>query len=288
MKTPRRIENTFKKIVDFFNELRRDRYGLVGFAMLLSIIIIALLVPYLPIPYFNAMEYPLLSPPNTMNIFGTDNLGRDVFSRTLWGARTSLAVGFISAGLSSIIGILLGSLAGYFRGKVDDIISAITNIFLTIPAFFLSLVLLAIFGSSIYLIMLVIGLTTWPTTARVMRAQVLSVKERTFVEAAKAIGASDFRILFTHVIPHALPPAIAYTILQVGSAIMIEAGLSYLGLGDPNYPSWGRMIYEGQTYIMSAPWISLIPGMFLVYTVLSVNFLGNSLLKILSPKLKQT
>jgi len=131
---------------------------------------------------------------------------------------------------------------------------------------------------------LAITVTTWPMIARIMRAQVMSVKERLFVEAARAIGAGNLRILFKHVIPHALPPALAYTILEIGAAIMMEAGLSYLGLGDPNYPSWGRMIYEGQVYVISAPWISLIPGAFVVYTLTGINLLGNGLMRVLVPR----
>ena len=278
---------TFRRYLANLNDLLRDPYGLAGFVMIVSMILVAFLVPYLPIPYFNAMEFPRMHPPSLQYPFGTDNLGRDMLARTLWGARTSLMVGFAAAGLSSLIGIVLGSLAGYFGGRVDAVINGITNVFLVIPAFFLALVLLAIFGSSIYLIMLAIGVTTWPITARIMRAQVMSTKERLFIEAARAVGAGNLYILIKHVIPHALPPALAYMVLQVGSAIIIEAGLSYLGLGDPNFPSWGRMIYEGQPYITSAPWISLVPGAFLVYTVLGINFLGNALLKLLAPKLRE-
>jgi peptide/nickel transport system permease protein len=265
----------------------RDRSVVAGIVMLSFIGLLAVLVPYLNVPYFNSMDFPRFSPPSPKNPLGTDHLGRDMLARVLWGARVSLAIGICAAGLASIIGIVLGSVSGYFRGRVGAVIDGLINVFQVIPAFFLALVLLVIFGSSLYLLMLVIAVTTWPMIARIMRAQVLSVKERLFVEAAKAIGCGDIHILFKHVIPHAIPPALAYTILEIGSAIMMEAGLSYLGLGDPNYPSWGRMIYEGQPYIVSAPWISLIPGVFLVYTVIGVNLVGNGLLKIFNPKLAQ-
>jgi len=284
VRKPHRICNG---ISNFIRELAFDRYGVTGLLMLATISILAALAPCLPIPYFNSMDFPRMLPPSPQHPFGTDHLGRDMLSRVLWGARTSLMVGIAAAGISSLIGIILGSLAGYFGGRIDEVVSGVTNIFLVIPTFFLALILLALFGSSIYLVMIAIGVTTWPTTARVMRAQVLSAKERLFVEAARAVGATDLYILFRLVVPSALPPALAYTILQVGSAIMIEAGLSYLGLGDPNFPSWGRMIYEGQIYITTAPWIALIPGAFLVYTVLGINFLGYSLLKLLTPKLRE-
>jgi len=262
----------------------RGRDTIAGLVMVSSIAILAATVPYLNLPHFNSMEFPRLIPPSYRNPFGTDHLGRDIFTRVLWGARISLMIGFCAAGLASLIGIALGSISGYFRGRVGMVIDAIIDIFQVIPAFFLALILLVIFGSSIYLLIIAITVTTWPMIARIMRAQVMSVKERLFVEAARAIGAGNLRILFKHVIPHALPPALAYTILEIGAAIMMEAGLSYLGLGDPNYPSWGRMIYEGQVYVISAPWISLIPGAFVVYTLTGINLLGNGLMSVLVPR----
>lgn len=262
----------------------RSRDTIAGLIMVGSIATLAVAVPYLNLPHFNSMEFPRLTPPSYRNPFGTDHLGRDIFTRVLWGARVSLMIGFCAAGLASLIGIVLGSISGYFRGRVGMVIDAVIDVFQVIPAFFLALVLLVIFGSSIYLLIIAITATTWPMVARIMRAQVMSVKERPFVEAARAIGAGNLRILFKHVIPHALPPALAYTILEIGAAIMMEAGLSYLGLGDPNYPSWGRMIYEGQVYVVSAPWISLVPGAFVVYTLIGINLLGNGLLRILVPK----
>lgn len=264
-----------------------DKGIIAGLVMIFSVSILAVYVPYMGLPHFNSMNFPRLSPPSSRNILGTDHLGRDMLTRVLWGARVSLMIGVCAAGLASIIGILLGSISGYFRSKVGTVIDSLTNIFQVIPAFFLALVFLVVFGSSLYLLMLVIAVTTWPMIARLMRAQVMSVKERLFVEAAKAVGCRDLRILFKHVVPHAIPPALAYTILEIGAAIIMEAGLSYLGLGDPNYPSWGRIIYEGQPYIISAPWISLVPGAFLVYTIVGINLIGNGLLKIVSPKLVQ-
>ena len=264
----------------------KDNYGAIGLAILTFIVIIALMAPYLPLPDPNDISAPAFLPPSFDHPLGTDNLGRDLLSRVIWGARTSLSVGIVAAGISATIGILLGALAGFFGGKVDDVISRIIEIFLMMPTFFLVLLIVAVFGSSITYIMIVIGLTTWPTTARITRAQVLSVKELAFVEAARASGASSWRILFRHVLPNAIHPAIANMVLQMGQAIMIEAALSYLGLGDPNYPSWGRIIYEGQPYILTAWWIPLFPGIALVLTVLAINFVGDASLRTLSPKLR--
>lgn len=171
-------------------------------------------------------------------------------------------------------------------GLIDSVISRIMDVFFVIPIFSIALTLVAIYGSNIYLIMLIIGATTRPTTARIMRAQVYVVREHPCVEAVKALGAGDLRIMIRHVLPASIPPAIANTILLVGNAIIIEAGLSYLGLGDPNMPSWGRIIYEGQPYVVSAWWISLFPGVFLVITVLGLNFLGDSLYRIFTPRIR--
>lgn len=279
-----------RRLVEALETLRvilRDNYGLAGLVITSSIIALGLLAPYLPLPDFNAADYPRLQPPSLEHLFGTDYLGRDLLSRVIWGARISLLVGFVAAGISAVIGILLGTLAGYFGGFVDAVISRVIEIFFMIPTFFIALTLAAIYSSNIYMLMFIIGITTWPVTARIMRGQVLIAREYLYVEAAKAMGASDLRIIFRYVMPVSIQPAIANTILQVGNAIMIEAGLSYLGLGDPNYPSWGRLIYEGQPYVSTAWWISLIPGIFLLLTVLGINFLGDALNRVYNPRLRQ-
>lgn len=265
----------------------RDKFGLAGLAIVVTITILGILAPYLPLPDFNSTEFVRFMPPSPEHPFGTDYLGRDLLSRVIWGARVSILVGFIAAGIASILGIILGTLAGYYGGVIDSIVSRVIEIFFVIPTFFIALTLAAVYGSNIYLLMLIIGLTSWPTTARIMRAQVLVARELPYVEAARAMGSNDLRIIVKHIIPISVQPAIANMILQVGSAIIIEAGLSYLGLGDPNIPSWGRLIYEGQPYIGTAWWLSAFPGLFLTITVLGLNFLGDSLYRILSPKIAQ-
>ncbi len=275
-----------RRLLSQFKQLLKDRYGLTGTIIFAFMVAIALLAPYLPIPDPNDISAKAFLPPSPKHPLGTDHLGRDLLSRIIWGARTSLAVGIIAAGISALVGIMLGALAGYFGGIVDDVISRIIEIFLMMPTFFLVLFIVAVFGSNMAYIMIVIGLTTWPTTARITRAQVLSVREMTFVEAARAVGAGSRRILFKHVLPNAIHPAIANMVLLIGQAIMIEAALSYLGLGDPNFPSWGRIIYEGQPYILTAWWIPLFPGIALVLTVLSVNFIGDAFLRVMTPRFK--
>ena len=275
-----------RRLLSQFKQLLKDKYGLTGTIIFAFMVAIALLAPYLPIPDPNDISAKAFLPPSPKHPLGTDHLGRDLLSRIIWGARTSLAVGIIAAGISALVGIMLGALAGYFGGIVDDVISRIIEIFLMMPTFFLVLFIVAVCGSNMAYIMIVIGLTTWPTTARITRAQVLSVREMTFVEAARAVGAGSRRILFKHVLPNAIHPAIANMVLLIGQAIMIEAALSYLGLGDPNFPSWGRIIYEGQPYILTAWWIPLFPGIALVLTVLSVNFIGDAFLRVMTPRFK--
>ncbi|HWQ17698.1 MAG TPA: ABC transporter permease [Sulfolobales archaeon] len=274
----------FDNVVSLLTLAYRDKSGLLGLIIVSLIALIGIIVPYLPLPYYDDTKFQRFSPPSLEHPFGTDHLGRDVFSRALWGARTSLIVGLVAAGIASLIGIILGAISGYWGGLVDEIIGRVIDIFLLIPGFFLALLLVAIYGSNIMLLVIVIGITTWPVTARVMRAQVLSVKSLPYVEVARALGSSNSRILLIHIIPSAIQPVIALTVLQIGSAIVIEAGLSYLGLGDPNFPSWGRIIYEGQLYILSAWWITIFPALLLLITILGFNLLGDFLYRVLTPK----
>ncbi len=276
-----------KRMHELWRRFKKNKGGVVGLYIFLTILLIAVFVPFLPIYDPNSTQFESFLPPSISHPFGTDELGRDVLSRVLWGTRTSLSVGFGAALVSSLVGIVLGSIAGYFGGLIDDFLSRVTEVFLMIPAFFLILLIAAIYGSSIYYVMLVIGLVTWPSTARIIRAQILSLKEREFIYAEKVIGASAFRILFLHLMPNAIQPVIANVILQIAAAILIEAGLSFLGLGDPNAISWGRMIYSGSTYILSSWWIAFFPGLALVITVASLNMIGDALATVLSPKLEE-
>ena len=225
--------------------------------------------------------------PGTQYWMGTDNLSRDLFSRVIWGGRLGLLVAVVSAGIASVLGVVVGGLAGYYGGWVDDVLSRAIDIFLMIPTFFLALLIIALFGSSIFLIMVVIGLTTWPRPARIMRSQVLTLKSRTFVKATRVSGASNYQILFRHIIPNGIPPVITTGTLLMGSAILIEAGLSFLGLGDPSTTSWGRMIQLGQRHIRIAPWMSVFPGVAMLVMVTSFNLLGDALNRALQPQLQE-
>ncbi|MBO3801150.1 MAG: ABC transporter permease [Thermoproteota archaeon] len=280
-------KNLLESVRDFWNKYKKNKGGVIGLYSLLIILLVAVVVPFLPIYDPNSIQFGSFMPPSLAHLFGTDELGRDVLSRVLWGTRTSLSVGFGAALVSSLAGIILGSIAGYFGGLFDEVISRITEIFLMIPAFFLILLIASIYGSSIYYVILVIGLTTWPSTARIIRAQTLSLKEREFIYAQKVIGSSASRVLFIHLIPNAIQPVIANSILQVASAILLEAGLSFLGLGDPNLISWGKMIYNGSIYIFSSWWIAFFPGLAIVITVASLNMIGDALATVLNPRLEE-
>jgi len=271
-------------LVRFWRIYSRDKLGMLGLLILSGITLLSLLAPYLPLKDPFAIVYRRFLPPSFEHPLGTDHLGRDVFSRVIWGSRTSLVIGFIAAGISALIGTTLGSIAGYYGGLIDDILTRIIDIFLMIPAFFLILFIIAVYGSNIIYVMIVIGLLTWPSNARIMRAQVLSIREREFVQAAILMGVSNIKVLIKHIIPNAIHPVIANSILQAAGAIIIEAGISYLGLGDPNAVSWGRIIYEGQSYITSYWWISFFPGVAIAITVLSLYLVGETLSKIFNPK----
>lgn len=229
----------------------------------------------------------VLMPPSCTHIFGTDQLGRDVFSRMIWGAQISLKVGFVATGISIFIGAILGALAGYYGRWVDTIIMRFVDIMLCFPSFFLILAVIAILEPSIWNIMIVIGLTSWMGITRLVRADFISLKERDFVQAAKVIGASDFRIIFSHILPNATASVLVAATLGVAGAILTESALSFLGIGvQPPTPSWGNILTAGKNNIDIAWWLSLYPGLAILITVLGYNLLGEGIRDSLDPRLK--
>lgn len=265
--------------------IRSDRQlsaGVIGIIVLLLIVVFAkFLAPMDPYNYGADMLNGL---GENSHILGTNHMGQDIFSMIIYGVRTSLMVAVISALISGILGVLIGGIGGYLGGKVDAVISEIINIFMMLPTFFLILLIIALFGNSIYNVMIVIGITTWPSNAKLMRAQALSLRERTFVKSATAMGETKLQILFKYIIPNGIFPVIANTTMGMSNAILTEAGLSFLGLGDPNIISWGQMIFTGKQYITSAWWISTFAGIAIVVTVLVFYFLGDGLNHVLNPK----
>lgn len=257
----------------------------LGIVMVMSLI--ALLAPWLA-PYDPATLHldHILAPPSSTFLLGTDALGRDVFSRLLFGARVSLWVGFVSVSISVLIGLTLGLLAGYFGGWTDELIMRGVDVMLCFPSFFLILAVIAFLEPSLTNIMIVIGLTSWMSVARLVRAETLSLRERDFIAAASLAGAGSVRIILMHILPNALAPVLVSATLGIAGAILVESSLSFLGLGvQPPFPSWGNMLMEGKDVLEIAPWLPLYPGLAILITVLGYNLLGESLRDILDPRL---
>ena len=266
------------------------RHGMLatGLVIVLGMSLLALLAPWLA-PY-DPMEPNLdviLAPPSPLHLLGTDELGRDLLSRLLYGARVSLWVGFVAVGISVVIGVVLGLLAGYFGGLTDELIMRGVDVMLCFPSFFLILAVIAFLEPSLTNIMVTIGFTSWMGVARLVRAETLTLRERDFVAAAKLAGASPARLLLVHILPNALAPVLVSATLGVAGAILVESSLSFLGLGmQPPEPSWGNILMEGKNVLEIAPWLSLYPGLAILITVLGYNLLGESLRDLLDPRLK--
>ncbi len=273
---------------DFWYSFLKNKMAITGGIVVILLFIVSIfaswIAPYDP----NAINLQkVLLSPSLDHIFGTDQLGRDVFSRMVWGAGISLKVGFVATGVSICIGVILGALAGYYGKWVDTLIMRFVDIMLCFPAFFLILAVIAILEPSIWNIMIVIGLTSWMGITRLVRADFISLKERDFVQAARVIGASDLRIIFRHILPNAMASVLVAATLGVAGAILTESALSFLGIGvQPPTPSWGNILTAGKNNIDIAWWLSLYPGLAILITVLGYNLLGEGIRDSLDPRLK--
>lgn len=265
-----------------FKSDRQLRFGVIGIFILLLIIIFADFIARKDPRSFDFQR--LVSPGTEGHILGTNHLGQDVYAMLVHGVSTSLKVAIISSFISGALGVLIGGLAGFLGGKVDLVISELINIFLMIPTFFLILLIIALFGNNIVNVMIVIGITTWPSNAKLMRAQALSLRERVFVKSAIALGETKTQILFKYILPNGIFPVVANTTRGMAGAILTEAALSFLGLGDPNIISWGQMIYQGKAYVTTAWWISAFSGLAIIVTVIIFYMLGDGLNHVLNPK----
>jgi len=274
---------------EFWGRLKRNRMAMTGLALVLGLFVVSVFAPWLA-PYDpNQIDLKqVLMPPSPAHLLGTDTLGRDVFSRIIYGSRVSLKVGFVAVGLATLIGLCVGALAGYYGGWVDSALMRLVDLMLCFPAFFLILAVIAVLEPSIWNIMAVIGLTGWMGVARLVRAEFLSLREREFVTAARALGAGDARLILRHMLPNALAPVMVSATLGVAGAILTESALSFLGLGvQPPTPSWGNILTAGKDNIEIAWWLSVFPGLAILVTVMSYNLLGEGIREAIDPRLKE-
>ena len=271
----------------FWARFRTNRFAITGGLVVIFLFLLSFLAPYIT-PYGpNDLDLlHVLMPPSSGHWFGTDDLGRDVLTRMIYGASISLEVGFVAAGIAVIIGTIVGLVAGYYSGWVDNILMRFVDIMLCFPTFFLILAVIAFLGQSIWYIMIIIGLTGWMGVARLVRAEVLSIREREYVMAVRALGARDSRIIFRHILPNALSPVLVSATLGVAGAILTESALSFLGIGvPPPTPSWGNILTSGKEYIEFAWWLTLYPGLAITVTVLAYYLLGEGIRDALDPRL---
>ncbi len=278
-----------RRMKEMSSRFFQNKLAVVGGIFTLLLILMAIFAPIVA-PYNPSdQDYAkFLQSPNAENLLGTDELGRDIFSRIIYGARVSIQAGIISVGIALLIGIPIGLFSGYYRGVLDEfVVMRFTDALLSFPPLVLALSLAAVLGAGLQNAMIAIGIIFTPNFIRLVRGEVLSQREREYVTAAKASGISDFKIIFRHILPNCLPPILVQATLSIAAAIISEASLSYLGLGtQPPTPSWGAMLSMGQGYLGDAPWISLFPGLFIFLTVLSINLFGDGLRDALDPKLK--
>ena len=288
-----KIKSKYKKrsqIADVWIRLKRNKLAMLGLVILSILILTAIFADVIAdydteVVKINVLER--LSKPSKDHWFGTDEYGRDIFARIVHGTRTSLFVGVISVGIALSIGGVLGSIAGYYGGKLDDAIMRVLDVLLAIPSILLSITIVSALGPGLTNLMISVGISNIPGFARVVRASVLSVRDQEYIEAAKAIGAKDYQIIFQHVLPNCLAPIIVLSTLKVAGAIMATAGLSFIGLGiQPPKPEWGSMLSGGRSFIRDQAHVVLFPGLAIMLTILSLNLLGDGLRDALDPRLK--
>jgi peptide/nickel transport system permease protein len=277
------------RIRKFIRRLSRSRSVVAGAGVLTIVLFLTLLAPVLS-PYDPVQMAPRdrLQAPSVEHIFGTDDFGRDVFTRVLYGGRLSLQVGLISVGIACTIGTILGIISGYYGRTADVVIMRLMDMMLAFPGILLALAIVAVLGKSLPNVMIAVGISTIPLFTRIVRASTLSVKQTDYVEAARALGCSDRRIMWRHILPNIITPIIIIATNGVAGAIISGAALSFLGLGaQPPTPEWGIMLSEGRVYLRAATWVTTFPGLAIMITVLSINLLGDGLRDILDPRLKE-
>ena len=277
-------EGVFKSILNMF---RANKAALMGLILILLIILTAVFAPLIARCDPNAIDLVnMRKAPSAAHWFGTDDMGRDVFARVVYGSRTSLMIGFIPSIISLVLGTVLGLMAGYLGRHVDGVIMRLADVVLAFPSLLLAMVVMYTLGSSILNMFIALSIINWAGTARVVRAQTLSLKEKEFVEAARSMGVSRLKIVFRHILPNCLPNLIVLFTLDIPGAIMWESSMSFLGVGDPNAASWGLMVSQGKSYAYMCPWLILAPGLAILITVMAFNFLGDGLRDAIDPYMK--
>ncbi len=283
-----RFKTARKSVKDFWWNYSRNRVAVLGLAAVIVLTVLAIAAPLItPYDPLSVGVVPRLQPPSLEHIMGTDDLGRDMLCRVTYGGRISLLIGISVAGISAFVGLAVGALSGYVGGRVDDLIMRITEVFQTIPRFFLAILLVAFWGRSIVVVVFALVVLSWPVTARVVRSQVLSLRESEFVNAARSIGENTPHIVFREIVPNVMSLVIVNTSLMVATALVLEASLSFLGLGDPNVTSWGRMLYEAESYLRQAWWMMIFPGLAIFAAVLGFNLIGDGLNDAFNPKVEK-
>jgi peptide/nickel transport system permease protein len=270
--------------VELLRRLFRTRFGGIGFVILLVVSLLALFAPLFAISGPMDLAAASLQPPSLQHPLGTDSIGRDIWSVILYGGRSSLAIGLSAAGMAFLIGGTVGALAGYFRGPVAVVLLRMTDLFHTLPVIIIVLFSVSLMGSSFWLLIAAVALAIWPIEARIVYGQFIALSEREFVLAARSAGLSTFHIIFREILPNALPTVIVQVSLDASTAILIEAGLGFLGLSDPAVPSWGEMLNRGQQYLELAWWMSVFPGAAICIAVLGFNLFADGLTEMFNPR----
>jgi len=270
-----------------FWRLYRKNYGAVGgLFVLIAIVLVAVFAPVIyPVDPFEMVGRPISEPFGDF-LLGTDVLGRDILAGLIHGARVSLMIGIVATLCATLVGVVFGALAGYYGGHIDDVLMRITEFFLTIPSFMLAILLVAIFSPSITTIVIAIAAVSWPSVARLTRAEFLTLRDREFVLAYRAMGMPDWQIILGHILPNAMPSIVVVSSLMVATAILTESGLSFLGLGDPNLSTWGHMVGVARGVLRTAWWMTAIPGLTILIAVLAINLIGEGLNDAMNPHLK--
>jgi peptide/nickel transport system permease protein len=270
-----------------WGRFRRHRLAMIGLGIAIVFCVVAVAAPLLvPFGPFDLVGRRLEAP-SSVHPFGTDHLGRDVLSGVLYGTQTSLKVGLMATLLSTGLGVLMGSIAGFYGGRIDDLVMRIAEMFQVLPRFFLALIIVAVFGASIWGMIFVIGILSWAEIARLVRSEFLTLRERPFVRAAKAYGASQSYIMFREILPNALTAVVVAASLQVPSAILLEASLSFIGAGDPSVMSWGRMLNNAQQYMRQAWWIAVFPGAAISLMAMAIALLADGINDFFNPRLRE-